>query len=479
MAEPVTEVCLAGWSQVSRYPGEPLAAWAEALRATGVDPARLDSLDVVYCQSWPYDDPPRRLADAVGASPRRLHYSGIGGTTPLVLIAEAAERIAAGQADVCAIVAGEALATVRALKKAGQRPAWSDRDPDRKPFPFEAPFHPSEVAHGVFQAYSTFAMRDVARRASTGIGVVDHRRSLGELFAPMTAVAAANPHAWFREEQTPAEVSEATPENRLVAFPYTKRLVAVMDVDLASAVVVASPDAAAAMRLPKERRVAVMGWGRARDPDYVAEHADLAGSPGMAAALQGALRCADLSIDDVAHLDLYSCFPSSVSFALDALGLDATDSRAPFTVTGGLPYAGGPGSGYALGAVAAMADRLVQESGATAMVTGVGMHLSRHAAVVLGSRAAPFGGGEQAEPVSPTRVIADHHDGSVEVAAYTVHHGPDGMPTEALLVCDVDRRTRCYAKATQPDLLLALEVDEWVGRRVDLVREGDVNMVEA
>lgn len=475
----MTDVCLAGWSQVSRHPGEPLAAWTEALRATGVDPTRIDSLDVVYCQSWPYDDPTGRLADAVGASPRRMHYSGIGGTTPLVLIADAAERIAARQADVCAIVAGEALATVRALKKAGERPAWSHRDPERKPFPFEAPFHPSEVAHGLFQAYSTFAMRDLARRGALRVGVAEHRRSLGELFAPMTTVAAGNPHAWFRDERTPAELSEVTADNRLVAFPYTKRLVAIMDVDLASAVIVASPEAAAAMGFPKERRVAVLGWGAAREPDSVAEHVDLASSPGMATALDGALGHARVSIDSVGHLDLYSCFPSSVSFALDALRLDAADNRAPFTVTGGLPYAGGPGSGYALGAVAAMGDRLVQEPGATGMVTGVGMHLSKHAAVVLRSGAAPFGGGGPTAAIPPARSIAEHHSGTARVAAYTVHHGPDGTPTEALLVCDIDPGTRCYAKASDPDLLTELESDEWIGRPVDLLPEGDVNVVKA
>ena len=129
---------LIGWSQVSRFDGEPLEAWAEALTGTGVDPRRIDSLDVVYCQSWPYDDPAGRLAEAVGADPGRAEYSGIGGTTPLTLLGDAADRIIAGQADVCAVVGGEALATVRRLKKQNERPSWSHRDPEKKPFPFEA-----------------------------------------------------------------------------------------------------------------------------------------------------------------------------------------------------------------------------------------------------------------------------------------------------------------------------------------------------
>ncbi len=482
MDEPVSSPCLIGWSQVSRHEGEPLAAWAEALRATGVEAAAVDSLDVVYCQSWPYDDPAGRLAESVGATPTRAAYSGIGGTTPLQLLIGAAERIEAGRSDVCAIVGGEALAQVRTIKKAGERPAWSHRDPDKKPFPFEAPFHPAEVAVELYQAYSTFALRDVARRAHLGLGVAEHRQALGDLFAPMTKVAAANPHAWFPHEWTGAELADVTTDNRMVAYPYTKRLVAVMDVDLSAAVVLASSEAADRLGVPEDERVHLRGWGAATDPIYVAEHDDLWRSPGMATAFGEALTSAGVGIDDVGHVDLYSCFPSSVLFALDALGLAADDRLAPFTVTGGLPYAGGAGSCYLLSALAAMADRLVDDSGSLGMVTGVGMHMTKHVAGVLS--AAPGERVPSATAADPVvrRPIADVHHGEATVAAYTVHHGRDGSATDAVLVCDLPGSAsgeRCYAKALAPDLLAALEAEEWVGRSVVLVDGGNgVNLVE-
>jgi acetyl-CoA C-acetyltransferase len=466
-------VCLVGWAQVARHHGEPLDAWAAALLATGVPPARLDTLDVVYCQSWPYDDPPGRLAAAVGAAPRLARASGIGGTTPFQLLAAAADRIAAGEADVCAVVGGEALATVRRLRKAGERPAWSYRAPERRPFPFEAPFHPAEVAHAVFQAYTTFALRDVARRAHAGTAVEEHRASLGALFAPMSEVAAANPNAWFRRRWSAEDLVAVTPENRVVAHPYTKRLVAMMDVDLAGALVLASPAAADSLGIPDERRVWVRGAAAARDPDHVAEHPELWRSPAMAHALGGALAAAGAGVDDVDHLDLYSCFPSAVAFALDALGVDPGDGRGPFTVTGGLPYAGGPGSCYGLLSTAAMADVLVAEPGAAGLVTGVGMHLSKHAGVVLSSCPGPYAVAEPPDPAAVRRrPIVERHDGPGTVAAYTVHHGPDGDATDALLVCDVDGG-RSYAVADDAALLAALEADEGVGWRVALKTDHD------
>ncbi len=103
----------------------------------------------------------------------------------------------------------------------------------------------------------------------------------------------------------------------------------------------------------------------------------------MAWALDHALSSAGVGIEDVGYTDLYSCFPSSVLFALDALGLQADDRLAPFTVTGGLPYAGGAGSCYLLSALAALADRLTDDAGSVGLVSGVGMHMTKHVAAVL------------------------------------------------------------------------------------------------
>lgn len=473
--------CLVGWSQLTRGEGEPLDSWAAVLRATGVDVTAIDSLDVVFCQSWPYDDPARRLAERVGATPRRMSYSGLGGTTPLQLLVDAAERIAAGTSEVCAIVGGEALAQVRAAKKAGERPAWSHRDPQKRPFPFEAPFHPAEVAHQLFQAYSTFALRDVARRAQLGLGVDEHRRILGDLFAPMTDVAAANPYAWFPTAWSSEQLTEVTPDNRMVAFPYTKRLVAVMDVDLAAAVVLASPEAADRLGIPEDERIHLRGWGQAADPVYVAEHDELWRSPAMAVAIDASLASASVSLDDISRADLYSCFGSSVLFALDALGVGVEDRLSPFTVTGGLPYAGGAGSCYLLSSLATMADRLREDSEDNGLVTGVGMHLTKHAAAVLSTAPGEVEPAPTGRDEAVRRPIVDVHHGSATVAAYTVHHGRDGDPTDAVLVCDAPDAgdgARCYAIARDADLLADLEANEWVGRSVVLGDGGaGVNLV--
>jgi len=454
-------------------------------QASGDVLAKVGSLQVVYCQSWQYDDPAGRLAEALGIDPVHRLYSGIGGTTPQVLVNDLAESIAAGDLDVGVMCGAEALDTKRRLKKAGEKPDWSHRDPDPPPFPFEAPFHPAEVAHEVFQAYLTFPLWDVARRAHRGVEPDAYRRSIGELMAPMTRVAAANPYAWFPVERSAEELIEPTAENRMVGYPYTKYTVSIMDVDLAGAVVVASHEAADALGVPPERRVYLRGWAYGCDPTYVAEHAEPWRSPAMAEVFGTALGAAGIGADDLAHLDLYSCFASSVNLALDALGIDPGDARG-VTVTGGLPFAGGAGSDYLTHSIAAMVDVLRGDPGSFGLTTGVGMHLTKHVAGVWSTQPGP--GAPSPPPAdlqarldeaNPPVPITDEASGPAEVLTYTVIHGRDGAPETGVAVCALPDGTRSYAKLDDADLLEHVEAVEWVGAEVELATAGGRNIVQA
>ena len=105
---------------------------------------------------------------------------------PLVLATEVAREIRAGHLDLALITGAEALATVRRLKKAGEKPQWSFRPAEKRPFPMDMDFDPSEISHAVFEAYLTFALFDNARRAHLGRGLDEHRAALGRVLAPMT-----------------------------------------------------------------------------------------------------------------------------------------------------------------------------------------------------------------------------------------------------------------------------------------------------
>jgi acetyl-CoA C-acetyltransferase len=465
---------------------EPLAMWEQVARDaaadTGADASSvlgaLESIDIVYSQSWQYDDAVARLAERIGASPARRRYSGIGGSVPLVLATEVAEEIRAGHLDLALITGAEALATVRRLKKAGEKPEWSFRPTEKRPFPMDMDFDPSEISHAVFEAYLTFALFDNARRAHLGRGLDQHRARLGRVLAPMTEIAAASPYAWFPVARSADKIVTATPDNRMVAYPYTKLMTAIMDVDMAAALVLASAAKADALGIPEERRVYLRGSGYAEDPPHVAGHPELWRSPAMAAAAGAALAGAGIGTDDVAHFDLYSCFASSVCFALDALEIGEDDTRA-LTQTGGLPYHGGPGSNYMTHALAAMVETLRRQPGSYGVTSGVGMHMQKHAYGVWSTdpgtgTPAPAQASfpAAADPVG----IVESPEGDATVATYSFLHGRDGGPERALLICNLPARARCYALLEGDAAALAdAEAEELIGRTVTLTPADGIN----
>src|SRR6202035_1675746 len=152
-----------------------------------------------------------------------------------------------------------------------------------------------------------------------------------------------NPHARLRQRFGTEELLSATPDNRPVSLPYLKRLTANIQVDQATGLIMCSAQAAAPAGVPRDRWVFPLASAHASDEWFMSERHELAASPAIKAVGRAALEHAGVAIDEVAHIDLYSCFPSAVQIAATELGLDAVDGR-PLTLTGGLTFAGGPGN---------------------------------------------------------------------------------------------------------------------------------------
>ena len=288
--------------------------------------------------------PGRPARDRLGVDPARRHYSGIGGTTPQVLLQDAAARILAGNAERVALVVGaEALATQAAARRRGsatrELPAGGQAS-----VPVGGAVPPGRGRARRVPAWLTFAMFDNARRGHLGVGLAEYRREIAGMMAPMTDIAAANPNAWFPVARG---VDDILSRGRRTAWSATRTpstWSSVMDVDMAAALLRHEPRGSRRLGVPADRRVYLRGWCYATDPVYVAEHPELWRSPAMAAASGEALRVAGVGVDDVAHLDLYS---ASRSRELRARRARHRPRRPrPLTVTGGLPYHGGPASNY-------------------------------------------------------------------------------------------------------------------------------------
>ncbi|HEY6131134.1 MAG TPA: hypothetical protein VIV27_03910, partial [Halioglobus sp.] len=336
----------------------------------------IDELDVVRSLSWHYDDLPGALAAALGLKKGERKLSGMSGTSPQRFIGDAAEKILRGERRAVLVTGGEALATRKRAKKTGRQLSWpaAQGKPD---FPFEDPHLPTEISHDIRQAYTTFAILDSARRAHLGLTPEENRRQEAAMMARLSARAAENPLAWFRKAHTAESLFDLTDNDRMVASPFSKNTMAFMDVDMAAALVVTSHEMADALDIPEQKRIYLQGWGYAKEPPYIAQRAELFHSPAMRTASDQAFAMAGKDMAAIDFLDIYSCFASNVNFTRDILGIADHDLR-PLTVTGGLPYFGGPGNNYTTHSIASMVELLRDNRGSSGLVTGVGMHMTNH-----------------------------------------------------------------------------------------------------
>ena len=90
-------------------------------------------------------------------------------------------------------------------------------------------------------------------------------------------------------------------------------------------------------------------------------------------------------VADMDFLDLYSCFPSAVQIACEEMGIAEDDPRG-LTVTGGLPYFGGPGNNYVTHSIAEMMDRVRGKPGSFGMVTANGNYVTKQSAGIYSTQ---------------------------------------------------------------------------------------------
>ncbi|MFF5114416.1 acetyl-CoA acetyltransferase [Streptosporangium sp. NPDC000509] len=417
---------------------------------------------------------PRSVANRVGANPGRAILEVAGGQAPQRLVNELAATIATGSSRVALIVGSEAISTVLHLAGAEDRPDFGETvegDLEDRGYGLKGLVSRFLATHGLAGAPSQYALFDNARRARLGQTRREYAAGMGALFAPFTRVAAANPHAAAPVERDAGELVTPTEDNRLIAEPYTRYLVAREKVNQGAAVLLMSVADARRLGVPAQRWVFLHGHADLRERDLL-DRADLGAGPASVTAARHALDLAGIGVDDLHAIDLYSCFPIAVSNICDGLGLAADDPRG-LTVTGGLPFFGGAGNNYSTHAIAEIVQRLRARPGSYGMVGANGGMLSKYSVCVYSTtptgwrqdRSAELQAEIDAWPAVPQAVRAD---GRGTIETYTVRHRRDGTRVGIVIGrLEADGRRFLAKTADGDEKTLALLGDgEPVGRRV-------------
>ncbi len=478
---------LVGAGQITDRPGDPRAgleplALMEAAARRAFDDAGMggaafvavDTVAVVTNVFHDYGDTARMLAARLGLHPAHTILSTWGGNTPQSLLSHLCDEIAAGRSECALLAGGEAFQTMRALGKAGVPSPWTP--PSARAVPRWGDARPGvtelEARHGAREAYVSFALFENAFRAARGQSLAAQRAELGAFGEHCARIAAENPHAWFRDAKDAATLTGVTPSNRMVAFPYPKYLNAIMEVNQGAALLVLSAAAARRLGVPEDRLVYPWAGVDVAELWFLSDRATFHELPGMRRAAQELLAAVALDLDQVRHLDLYGCFPIAPRLSAAMLGLDPATPR-PLTVTGALPWFGGPGNDYATHAIAAMMARLRTERDAFGLVHALGWNFTKHALAVYAASPPPRGwqrlGGDALQAwveSQPRPVVATDPSGPGRLETYTVVHGRDGAPERGVAIGRLDDGRRFVAALPKDGALLeAFEDVEQVGRR--------------
>ncbi|HKY16475.1 MAG TPA: hypothetical protein VJM33_16230, partial [Microthrixaceae bacterium] len=321
---------------------------ADALEtAAEATPAVLDRVDLVIVPegTWQNTDPGRLL---VPGARTVLAEVGVLQTTPY---ATAASRIAAGAAEVVAIVGGEAKHRDRLLAKARAEPD-DDRSPGTLPDETWAPageiLPALEIERDLAVPAQQYALIEQALRLAEGMTTDEHRRRLADRWAAFSQVAATNPHAWNRDPVDPALLESGSAANPWISTPYTRLHCSQWNVDQAAASLMCSVELAERLGVPRDRWVFPLASADSDEMIPLTQRDDPAASPGFAVAGEWVASQTGVPLDELEVRELYSCFPAAVQVQVRELGLDP---GRPLTTSGGMSFAGGPLNNFVLQAM--------------------------------------------------------------------------------------------------------------------------------
>lgn len=439
---------------------EPLALLEQALKRAEADSGGkllgdIQSLDIVNFLSWRYRDPQKLLSDRLGITPKHAYYGPVGGESPIRYLHEAAQRIARGECSVAAVCGAEAQSTATKAERAKVDLPWTpfahDVEEPKRGAAFQKPM---AVKLGVFRPITVYPFYEAASSAHWGQTPREAMAESGALWSTYSKVAAQNPNAWLKRSFTSDEITTPTPDNRLIAWPYNKLMVANPTVNMGGAILMTSLAKAKAAGITEDRIIHVWGGASAEEPrDYLIRDQFFESHPQNAVlkAVMGLVGGDGKKFDAI---ELYSCFPCVPKMARRTLGL-GPDVQP--TVTGGLTFFGAPLNTYMTHAACAMVRKL-RNGAQLGLLYGQGGFVTKHHGLVL-SRQAPQGAlaqdtSVQAEADSHRRTVPEfvtEADGKAKVESFTVLYGRAGEVEHGVVMLRTSANDRALARVPAGD----------------------------
>jgi acetyl-CoA C-acetyltransferase len=309
---------------------------------------------------------------------------------------------------------------------------------------------------------------------------------MGKIFERYSKIASKNPYAWSQKSYTADEITIPSPQNRKVIYPYTKRMCSNLFVDQSGALIITSEEIAEKLKIDPETWVYIMGGADFKNIFNISQRPKLFESPAAKKGSQLALEQAGLSLGDIDVFDIYSCFPSIVQIITNEMGLSDDDPR-DLTITGGLPYFGGPWSNYSLHAIITAVDIIRKNRSKKIMVVANGGYNTKQSFGIYGNKppAIPWEERDDSEIQKEILRVAlsdpvKEANGQLTIEAYTIYYERDGRPKRGIVIGYLEDGRRTFARIEdESERLEELENQDLIGKifQVHFDRESGVNLI--
>ncbi len=372
------------------------------------------------------------------------------GESPVQLLNEAANRIGAGEIGVAAVLGAEALRTAMERAKAA-----SGEKTDQLRAVASGGAKSLMQQHGLVAPTDLYPLYENATRAAWGQSLAEAQAESGTIWAGMSQVAAGNDNAWIRTAQTAEAITSVDADNRPIAFPYQKRMVANSSVNQGAAFIITSLARARAAGIAEDQIIHIGMGAAAHETHNMMKRDQYVQPAGMVVTLQETLKRNNLTTADLDHVELYSCFPCIPKMARRII--DWPVDR-PITAFGGLTFGGGPIGNYMSHAIASMVDTLRAKRG-TAMLFANGGFATHFHGIILSAEPLPdatFPHDYDVNPIADRLRVEvpetdDEYEGAATIETYTVFYNRDATARFGTIIARTPQGKRVLARVDAQD----------------------------
>ena len=469
----------------------------EAAKDTEIGNIILENLDTILvirsfsdtswrftCPFGKYHNPPLSLANRINSkNVKKYIYTHAGGNMPQWSVNRMCELITRGEVKTALIAGGESLYTQKKAQRLGLQLDWNENPGGKfKEWGINKKgWSNLEDNHGMKGAIYAYPLIENAIRGNEKRTILEHNKEMGRILAKFSNIAKNNPLADRQQGYTAEEIYTVNDLNPYIGFPYTKLMNANAFIDQSSAIILTNVEYAKKMGIPKNKWVYLHGCADANDHWYLSDRINFHSSPAMNISCSEALKMADCNINDIDIFDIYSCFPSAIKIACDEMGIDINTDKK-LTVTGGLPYFGGPGNNYVTHSISEMMN-MVRNKSTKGLITANGNYITKQSIGIYSSE----------EPIKPFLVknpnlyqkqidtltgpkVNLSPNGNASIETYTVINDREG-PSYSILFGRMENGSRFIANTPKSkELMKEMMVSDYLDAKGKVKSNNGLNI---